>query len=91
MVYIGSNAVQTTTAQNTEIVTYLGKNGDYKEPDRLKTLSFSCLQDCKVKINGSEEIFVPANATLDFDKGNEPISSFIIVGNGVSYMWIATV
>ena len=90
MACIGSDSVQ-TSKENTELVTYLGKNGDYKEPDKLKTLSFTCKQDCHVKINESDNIFVPENATLDFDSNDEKIYSFVIVEPGIEYLWMGTV
>lgn len=90
MAFIGSDEVK-LSKQNTELVTYLGKNGNYTSPASFKTLSFICKNNCHVKINGSENIFVPENSTLDFGSNDENIYSFIIVEQDVEYIWLATI
>lgn len=88
---IGGSKKEETTTVNTELVTYLGKNGNYSEPAPFQTLSFTCETDCRVIVNDETDIFLPAGANLSFESGELKITSFKIREKGVKYHWLACI
>lgn len=90
MIFLGTEKVETTVVDKTELVDYLGPKGNFSIPSPLTTLSFTTMTNCTVSINGSDPIYVPSNATLEFGKEDARIESFVINGKGVQYVYIAT-
>jgi hypothetical protein len=44
-------------------------------------------QDCHVKINGGDQIFLRAGQGWQMDQNDKPISSFIIVDSTITFNW----
>lgn len=83
--YIGSSNLQTSTA-NQEII---------PSPPSHWTLGYNCYklsffnsQDCTVKINNLDPIYLQANQGFEMDKEDSPITSFVIIESGVGFNWI---
>lgn len=84
--YAGSNGILTSTA-NTEIV-----NPENLGLNKLSFKKFSFLNknNCTVKINGSDPIFLEAGQGFASDESDPPIKSFIIIEEGIQYNWIGS-
>jgi hypothetical protein len=82
--YIGSSSLQTSTA-NQEVI---------PSPPAGWTFGYFCYkfsfmndQDCHVKINGGDQIFLRAGQGWQMDQNDKPISSFIIVDSTITFNW----
>ena len=56
----------------------------------FKKFSFENEQECHLKINGSEPIFLKEGYGFDVGYDDPPIRSLVIVESGVEYQWFAT-
>lgn len=83
--YIGSPSILTSVI-NQQIVPELPATWTYLS---FKQFSFFNENGCRVKINGGNEIFLRAEQGFNIDENDPPITSFIIVEDGVRYNWIA--
>jgi hypothetical protein len=84
--YFGSNSTQTSTA-NQEII-QINKPLNYEGTFVTNTLSFSNNEDCHVKINNSDEIFIPSGG---FDFGSEhSIRTFEIVEADIEFNYLGS-
>lgn len=88
---IGSSKVETTSTEETELVTYRGENGTFTTPSPFYSFSISVMTDALVNVNGGTDVFLPANSSLTFRKEELKITSFKIKGTGIKYVWVATV
>lgn len=83
--YLGSSQV---------LVSVGGKNiiddkpSNWTHDYKLKKFSFNNEQNCTVKINNQTTLFLKAGQGFEVDKGDFPITSFIIVEAEISYNWI---
>ncbi len=83
--YMGTAKIETTEKENTEILSLRNDKWTY---DYVFThFYFDNKDECRVKINGSEPIYLEAGDGFQTDYYNTPIHSFIIVESGVSYKW----
>lgn len=89
MIVVGTSKIETTSNNNTELVNYMGKNNNYTSPASFKTISFIAKTDCTVRVNDSEDIFIPKDGGLNFDTGE--IQSFVINEQGIDYIYVATI
>lgn len=80
--YEGSQQLETTTEEYFEVI-------PYKE-NRRPFYKFSFLndQDCTIKINNVETIFLRENQGFNSDYYDKPIHSFVISEKGIQYNWI---
>lgn len=76
--YLGSSSPQIST-ENQEIV-----------PDKTSFYKFSFMpnQDCTVKINKSEPIYISSNLGFSTNEVDRFISSFVVVESGIEFHWI---
>ncbi len=79
--YIGSNSLQTSTA-NIEII-----------PDDISCYKFSFKNDqsCHVKINGNSGIYLRAGQGFECDQYDKDIYSFVIVEADVTFNFIGAI
>jgi hypothetical protein len=80
--YIGSSDLQTSTT-NQEIVS--SSPSGWTIPFKLYKMSFLNNQDCHVKINGGDQIFLSAGQGFEMNENDAPIQSFIIVESGITF------
>ena len=83
--YIGSDSIQTSVA-NQEIIpaSPLGWTHGYS----LYKFSFINDQDCTIKINNGNPIFLRMNQGFNTEKEDAPITSFKIVEGQKTFSWI---
>lgn len=84
--YIGSSQLETTTSTDFEILPE--KPDNWTHGYSFYKFSFMNNQSCTVKINNSSEIFLRANQGFVCDYYDKPISSFVILEDGIEYNWI---
>lgn len=84
--YVGSPNLQTSTS-NQEIVP--SSPSGWTIPYKLYKFSFSNTnQDCHVKINGGDQIFITSGQGFEMDENDAPITSFIIVESGITFNFL---
>lgn len=85
---LGSQSLQTSTA-NMEIIPSPPDNWtvDYQ----LNPFSFMNDQDCTVRINGSDPIFLRAKQGFNLDHKYKTIRSFVIVEPEITFNWIGII
>lgn len=52
--------------------------------------SFLNLQDCQIKVNGSDEIFLNAGQGFATDEQDVSVKSFVIVQPGIKFNWVGS-
>lgn len=85
MPFKGSADLQTSTA-NQEIIPT--SPADWTIGYQFSKFSFVNDQDCHVKINGGDSIFVRANQGIEHDNEKDPIKSFVIVESAITFNWV---
>jgi hypothetical protein len=87
--YIGTPDIMTTSSPNSEIIPSPPAELNWTQGYKLYKFSFSNPnQACHVKINGGSPIYLSASQGFEMDESDDPIESFIIVENGISYNFI---
>lgn len=84
--YVGSSDKLTSTA-NQEIVQQHKPVG-WTIPIKFYKFSFMNYQDCHVKINNSDAIFLAANQGFEMNEVDAPVKTFTIVESGIEYSYI---
>lgn len=84
--YIGSDKLETTSTPNTEVIPEPPSN--WTNGYSLYKFAFLNNQDCTIKINGGDPIFLRANQGFNMDRIDQPIKSFVVVEEGITYNWI---
>lgn len=85
--YIGSTEVQVSTA-NQEVVP--PKEEGWTHGYNFYKFAFYNDQDCSVKINNKNTIFLRATQGFSMDQVDSPIFSFVIIEPNISYNFIGT-
>lgn len=84
--YNGSPALEITTTENQEIIP--SSPPEWTVGYKFYKFSFMNDQDCTVRINGDEPIFLRAYQGFNCNQHDEGISSFVIVESGINFNWI---
>ncbi len=83
--YIGSSD-PTTSTSNQEVIPTKPEN--WSRGYNLYRFSFQNDQDCHVKINGGDQIYLRANQGFNSSEVDAPINSFVVVESGIVYNWL---
>lgn len=87
--YIGSSDLLTTQIANYEVIPSPPAELNWTQGYKLYKFSLSNPnQSCHVKINGGSPIFLSVSQGFDMDESDDPIESFIIVEQGITYNFI---
>jgi hypothetical protein len=87
--YIGSSDLLTTQIGNFEVIPSPPSELNWTQGYKLYKFSFSNPnQSCHVKINGGNPIFLSVSQGFEMDESDDPIESFIIVEQGITYNFI---
>lgn len=84
--YVGSPNKLTSTA-NQEIVQQHKPSG-WTMAMKFYKFSFMNYQDCHVRINGSDPIFLAANQGFEMNEVDALIKTFEIIDSGIEYSYI---
>jgi hypothetical protein len=84
--YIGSNAVQTSTA-NQEVVPVAPEH--WSRGYSFYKFSFYNDQSCTIKVNGGDPIYLREGQGFNTEVYDAPIRSFIIVEPSIRYNFVA--
>jgi hypothetical protein len=86
--YAGASDILTSTA-NLELVPetiYVGST--HRKKNYFCEFYFYNNNDCHVKINGGDPIFLKANQNFEIDETNPMIHSFVIINANIGYSWV---
>lgn len=83
--YIGSPEVQTSVA-NEEIIPLTPENWT-RERYKIVRFSFRASQDCSIKVNEGNIIFIEAGKEFSIDEDIPAITSFKIQESGIEFTW----
>lgn len=84
LVVIGSQEIKTSVKGENIIPEQEGWNYN----PRVKNLSFMNYEDCSIRINDSEEIFLKAMQGISLSEKQQYVDSFIIETDGIEYQFI---
>ena len=85
--FIGTDTIKKTTMPNQDIVPTPPSHWTTKYS--LYRLSFMNYQDCRIRINGGEPIFIQTHQGFDTSEVDQLITSFVIVEEGIDYRFVA--
>lgn len=84
--YIGSPQLEITDSPNYEVIP--DSPPSWTNGYSFYKFAFLNDSDCTVKINGGAPIFLRANQGFSSDYYDQPISSFVIVEEGIQFNWV---
>lgn len=85
--YKGSDSLKTSTS-NEQVI--LNKPSNWTYGYHFKTFEFINVQSCTVIINETDTIYLNAGQGFRIDKSDDPIHSFVIVEDGITYNWVGS-
>lgn len=83
--YLGTDSVK-TSVNNAEIIPSAPVG--WTLPYELYKFSFLNYADCSVLVNNTTTLFLKANQGFEMSENDEPITSFKILADGITYSWI---
>lgn len=84
----GTGKLETTSAENTELCTFKGKDNNFTNPAKFTTFQFMNYTDCTVIVNDGVPVFLPEGMGLQFGMDELIIKSFIVKETAVKYIWV---
>lgn len=87
--FLGSTDLQTSSA-NQEIIPQEVPEG-WTIKYKLKAFSFHNVQAAKVKINGSDPIYLGAGKGFNSNINSPEIYSFVIITEGIDFHWVGLI